>query len=53
MEVAVTGKAKLKPAWVSLLFKSNVLAVELLQALIWKKKSYGEQGTDEKQIAGH
>lgn len=42
MEVAVTGKAKLKLAWASLLFRSNVLAMEektvkLLEALIWKK----------------
>lgn len=42
MEVAVTGKAKLKLAWAFLLFRSSVLAMEektvkLLQALIWKK----------------
>lgn len=28
MEVAVTGKAKLKLAWASLLFRSNVSAME-------------------------
>lgn len=55
MEVAVTGKAKLKLAWASLLFRSNVLAMEektvkLSEALIWKK-SFGEQGPNEKQMA--